>query len=108
MKKKTKSYDLWTKLGLIFFAAIALYMALAIYFEKSRGIALPMSWLLLGAGLFTATMTTGGVKEGRFYAQFYDCSKSRAPVSFWATAILGYAFAASLLAFSIYESLNGN
>jgi hypothetical protein len=78
-------------------------MLTAIFIQETKDIIMPGHWFLLGASLFLALITTGALKEGRFFGRFYECTKEKAPISFWVQAICGYLFASALGVFFVYQ-----
>jgi len=81
-------------------------MAVAAFLQKSQDSVIPGHWILLGVSMFITFATTGALKEGRVFGRFYDCSKRKAPVSFWLQIAFGYllaGMAAGLFAYIIVK-----
>jgi hypothetical protein len=70
--------------------------------SKNQGVTLPIYWILLGASMVVMLWTTGALKNGEFFGEFYECTRAKTPVSFWANVVMGYAFAAALIGLFVW------
>jgi hypothetical protein len=52
---------------------------------------------VLSAGMFVIFGTSSALAEGEFFAQHYECTREKAPISFWTSVVTGYVFGVSLL-----------
>jgi len=89
---KTRRYNNWEIAAFCSFGVTALYIVAAIGAERLFTISLPGEFMLFPAAGFTFLGTTGALKKGEFFMEFGDCSREKAPISFWSSVIFGYLF----------------
>jgi len=90
------SWTLWL-IGFVFLCFLAVFFGSREHANKQ----LWVSVFLGSTSLIVATGTTDSLRSGKDYGRFFTLTRAKAPIQFWLSIIVGYAFALALMAWAI-------